>query len=467
MTARALGPDDLGVLSLASTIIGWCSVIFGLGLNLSIGRFIGENIGRPDIVRRGFRWTVRLGIWAGSVGAGLLVLSSFPLGRQILHQPKLILVLIILAVCLPFDIIKEIGSKASLGFGLVKENVFILGIVVPVSWTIMVGLAWALKLGLYEMAWIMTISTIVAGLGSYLSFRSKVGGWSRSDLPFDGRPIVNIALVLLISNLAYSIWLKLDNLFLGLFWTSREIGLYAPAFQTSYLLTYLNAAISALFSPTVATLLSKGQNKELNNLSQDASSWCLYGNLSLAITLFLGAEPFLGLFGADFVAPEAITALRILVVFFLIYSLIGAMPFILLAMGGKQRYLAKIEAFLIFCAMLFHFVFTRSYGVIGAAISTGLALTVAGLLRCFAVKRAFGFLGIDRSIWKAIVVAVGAYGAAQGSVLLLPDVVPVVKLGIIFLSATGAEMLMLLATRERSTLSLLHAIARRLQQRSA
>jgi O-antigen/teichoic acid export membrane protein len=262
------------------------------------------------------------------------------------------------------------------------------------------------------------------------------------------------------------LWQWMGNVILGLFWSPREVGLYALTFQFAFMLTYVIAAVSSFFAPTVASLLAHGSHRQLETTSNELGLWCGYGNLSIAITLILGAASFLSLFGASFAVTEAQWSLRILVVCFLVYSILGAMPANVLSMGGQHRKSAWIEISMVPLVLLLHMAVSSRLGVVGAASVTGVSLLLVGFLRSVVVRKEFGYWQVrSGNIWRLGSVGIVSLLCATGASLLMRGAPPVASLAAIFITAVSGELMGLWLVREPTAMQLADEMKRRVISR--
>jgi O-antigen/teichoic acid export membrane protein len=467
MTARALSPEELGIYTLGSTIFSWLAVIFGQGINTSLAKYIGHYWHDQSRLSAGVFWALRWVLIISCIGAVIVVAISFMTFWLGGSDRALFLVMVLYAMAVPFSVLKETTSQISLGFSLVRENVLFNSVLASTVWTLMIFLSWYFHLGLYAVTFTVPLMFAFSGIGTWIAVRRNLAepAVNAVDLGVDKKSILLNGVILLASNFAYSFWLKFDNIFLGKYWGTREVGLYAPAYQTAFLLNYMNVAVASFFSPTVSRLLAEGKKAELAALYKETSQWCFHGNLAIYATLLVGAKPFLSLFGHDYMTAETVVSLRILLTGFFLYSFITAPPWILLSMSNNQKKLAISEILMVPVAAVIHFFVTAKYGAIGAAISTSLSLGVAGIIRSmfgFSVCRSFT---LDRTAWKLAVVAATILGASciivnviDISFFLLPVVYAV------FVCIQAATLLIL---KDNTLISICRMIGARLSGSSA
>lgn len=379
LIARALGPGGLGVLALAVTIAGWATMLFGLGLHSSVSKYASEHRSDGPVLRGGATWALRFGLVTGSAGALLIAGVGFAAGSELWHDPEVGIVLAIVLLSVPASIVTYIASGICLGVGDVRSNVVVNNILQPVLSTGMVVVIAAADLGLHAVAWVISLSSIGAAAVAWARARRAVGRGETRLAAHAPRAILAVGTTLGASSLANVVWLKLDVVFLSAFWGTTQAGLYAPAYQTAYLLTYMIVAISSLFAPSVAAQVASEKFEVLARLYAETTRWCFYGNMTLAVTLFCGADPFLSFFGSQYATADTVLTLRILLVFFLAHSVFGSMATNLLAMGGSHRVLAVIETVMVPIALILHLTVTRSYGITGAAIASGSAMALVSL----------------------------------------------------------------------------------------
>jgi len=394
--ARLLGVEQLGLLAAASTVVTWASCLFGLGLGNSISKYMAERSSRGEPVGPSARWALRAGALSGAAGGVLVGVAARFLSGWLGLAERLPSILWVLSLVVPATVLLQVANGVSTGLGAVGNAVATGGLLLPLAWLGLVGLALAWGSGARGVAAAQSLATLAAALAaSALARRQARRGGPRAGVTAPAG-LFAVGGALFVASAANNLWLYLHNVFLGHYWGAREVGLYAVPFQLAYTLTLFIVAVSTYFFPAVAALNAGGRTTELAGLYRELNLWCAWANLAPAAVMWFGAAELLNLFGPDFAVPQAVWSLRILAAGFLAYSLVGAMPSVVLA-AGWHRAAAGVEVSVVPAALVLNAWLTRGYGVVGAAGSSVGALLLAGVLRGCWVRARLGVWGWDRS----------------------------------------------------------------------
>lgn len=422
--------------------------VCGLGLHISVMKFVAERPGDRAVARGASRWVTGVGLLSGVAGAVLLLASANLIGTKVFGEPSLAGVVAALCLSLPFLNLLNISNGISRGLGRVGNQVLSQSVLLPMIWAGLSAGAWLLQMQVTAFAVVQTVSVAACALFAYLLMRGLIGS-GKTVLPPGARgSLFSIGLTLFLSGLANYLWLWMDNVMLGLFWTTQEVGLYALPFQFSYMLTLVMVAIASLFSPSVARLAAAQDFAQLGPLYAEVSLACFYVNLAPAVTLFVSSDVFLSLFGPAFVTPQSVLALRVLAASFLLYSLLGAMSTEMLGMSGHHRTSMQIEGAMVLIALVLHLVLTRNWGVAGAALATGSALLIVSALRLVAVWHKLGLRLPIVSFWRGLLALGGTLAAGWGLQGVLHNFNPWVLLGGVLLGVAVVEFAVLVFLRD-------------------
>ncbi len=549
LTARLLGPADLGLLATAATLAVWACSLFGLGLANSISKYLAEHSGDPPKVAAAAGWALRVATISGLAGAVALVAAA-PAARALTlashtgnssgSDARFQALAVALALSIPSTIVLNVSSGICLGLGEVGSAVVAGGLVLPLASLLLVAAAFTAASGVVGVAAAQSAACVAAAVvAAALAARAaEAQRWIEPGARPDG--VAQVGAVLFAATVANSIWLYLHNVFLAKYWGAAAVGIFAIPFQLSYTLTLLIGGVTSYFFPAVAALKAAGgtaptersvgtgrtareeataraegspwmertaraelvtrieravpternvrtdettrrertarpelttridralrternvhteetarteqtARAELVRLYRELSLWCAYGNLAPALVFCFGAKQILRIFGEPFATAEAVLALRVLAAAFLLYSLFGAMPSVVLAAGGWHRRAAAIELGMIFAGATLHAALTRRYGVAGAAAATGAALLGAGALRSFALRAQLGAWGFDASAGRLLPAALAAGASCAWVERQALDAPSLLVLPALLVAAAAAEATTLLALRD-------------------
>lgn len=116
-----------------------------------------------------------------------------------------------------------------------------------------------------------------------------------------GREILAFSIPLALAGLAGSLLAFMDRLFVASFCSSAETGTYQAASQVPILFAFIFGAFDSIFSPMVADLHARGENRRLAELYCLCAKWRVYAcALFLLLMLFAPGEVVKFLYGSAY-----------------------------------------------------------------------------------------------------------------------------------------------------------------------
>ncbi len=208
------------------------------------------------------------------------------------------------------------------------------------------------------------------------------GPWIKSSLPM----LVILASELMLQNT--------DILVISRYMSPTDVGIYFAAGKTMALIMFVHYAVGSAVANRFAALNARGDKENLRAFVKDAVNWTFWPSLAGAIIILALGKPLLWLFGPQF--ESGYPVMCILVVGFLFRSSMGPAEF-LLNMLGEQTLCATVLFASAVVNVALNFALVPTWGLVGAAASTSIALIMAALLNCVVVWRR---LEIEIAIWR-------------------------------------------------------------------
>jgi O-antigen/teichoic acid export membrane protein len=206
--------------------------------------------------------------------------------------------------------------------------------------------------------------------------------------PFDSRQLLITATPMLITGSVFFILGWADNLFLGIFRSETEVGIYDAAFKLAAAPAIVLVAINAIQAPVFSGLYHRGEMEKLKESVQKGSKLLFITSVPISLMLWLAPEFWLGIFGKDFRAGA--NALMILTAGSLVNSLTGSVG-ILLQMTGRQKQYNYIVSSAALLNILLNILLIPSLGIIGAAIASATAKILQNSVAAWYVYRVYNF----------------------------------------------------------------------------
>jgi O-antigen/teichoic acid export membrane protein len=264
----------------------------------------------------------------------------------------------------------------------------------------------------YSMGFDITWVAIAYSLSMAFSFFFILYFSRRNLLSVSGSKTVSYtremfaySLPLAVGSFASIAIISIDTIFLGIFRTATETGVYNAAMPTASIIYLFASAFSILFFPILTELYSKRLMPELKTFYTTVTRWIFIVTLPFLLTFMIFSDNMLGiLFGPEYVYGA--TALSILSLMYFISSIFSTSTFVLLVMK-KTRYVMinVVSTTLIIC--IGNVILTPVYGIYGAAIVSLIASVFMNSLlfievRYFAKLSPFCFKTMAKSVLAGV-----------------------------------------------------------------
>ncbi len=417
--ARALGPLQFGVFTLAWTLFRLASILGTAGFDKAMTRFAS---GSAEAARHGgatATLSARILAWGLStsvvVAGGLLIVA--PLLAGALGAPAITSPLRILALAVPLAALLAMVAAALRVRGRALGASWIQDLCQPALALVLLPLALASTAAVGATALVVTVSFAVAALlGTAAVFRSlrtpgKDAGIapgreaslapSAPEVP-TGRIFV-YALHALSSTSFVLLLFWLDKLMVGFFLGERSVGLYQAAVQLNVAFVLIVGSISAILSPVVARLWLQGQRDQVEDLFRIGVRWCLCLSVPILVLILALPEQLLrAVFGSEYTPASA--ALVILGLGQFVNAATGPVGQLLMMTGGERAWFV-LSGGSVVLSLVLNVLLIPPFGIAGASVATGLTLFVLfGSATQVAIRRQ-GIRPYDRSLWTLVVSA--------------------------------------------------------------
>jgi len=377
IVARYLGPTAKGAIALYGLIAGFLALAGNLGLGLANVHLVGSGQIMPG---RAWANSLYLAVLTGSLLA-VLTIFLFPVLGIIVKRPVDMGLLGIVLCGLPLLLLLDYQINLLRGLGDL-EGFNQAGLMRQAGRLAALGLLVAAFKGFVASAlWAANISIFLAVLWSGYRIAKKiplslVPSWRglKKSLSYGmkGQP----------GQIIQFFNYRLDLILLALFWTNREVGIYATAVFLAELIWYIPAAVSTVLLPAVSSADSEARARDI---SLKAIRHTVFLSLAAAVTLAVTAQwLIITLYGPSF-AP-AVRALQVL-----LFGVVMLAPAKLivshLAGVGKSQYVSYLALSGLGLTLLLDIVLIPRFGMIGAAWASAAAYSCSGLLSLYWLKR--------------------------------------------------------------------------------
>lgn len=372
---RELGPDGLGVYTLAFTIylFGMQFAAFGIGTALTkyVAEFLDDQTTIKNYVSSGMTSSIITGALMGIV---LFLLAPY-IAISFFHIPELEGMIQLTALCYPFIAIQKAVLGTLNGFRKMHLYAF-LNIIQNVT-VVAASIALVLLFGMGVMGAVIGFvgPTILVSALCPILIRDCIGldASLRNTAALRATTVFGFYVVL--GNSIGFLNTQVDSILIGYYLNPTEVGIYAVAVLLAQTLTLVPSAVQRVTAPVTATLYGKGDVKGVRNIT--------FSTMKKNFLISIGIATLIAIFG-QFIIATMFTEEFLIAYVPLLLLLLGQTIFApLISVGpifgsiGKVHIPFRISAVSGILNVALNILFIPPFGIIGAALATTISLIVS------------------------------------------------------------------------------------------
>lgn len=369
--ARYLGVEQYGTLNYASAFAALFGTISTLGLPNLVIRTITESPENRDKILGTTFW---LQLGGGIITLILTVLTIFLVKPDDTLTIFLVAILGSAGIFKSFDTIdlwfqSQVQSKYTV---LAKNTAFIILALVKV---ILINF----NAPLIAFAWTTLAELIVGAIGliiayQYQGYSLKLWRWSLSL----GKKLLKESWPLILSGITIMIYLKVDQIMIGLMINTAAVGLYSSATSVSEVWYFIPTAIVSSVAPSIYK--AKKDGNDLLYYQKITKLLKILNIIAISIALpmtFLSKPLILLLYGQEFIEAGTILAIHIWASLFVFMGVATSPWFISEGLTNLSFRRTLLGAF---TNVLLNFILIPLYAGIGAAVATVISYGIGSVL---------------------------------------------------------------------------------------
>ncbi len=416
--SRGLGKALYGTYALAMSLMKILREVGGLGLQGGVVRFSAEaqGQGETDRVRGTLLATLAIGTATSIVIGAILYLTSSWWANAVFQDPLLIPILRAFALALPFYVLTFLTAQAARGLQFMLADVSIGIVAQPLVNLIAVSVAFLLGFALNGAITAFVISAVVSGsVGVWVLSRIFRPLWTGVAVRFDVRRLLRYSLPVMGVGLTALFVDQADRVMIGILASTSDVGVYSIAALLATQVRFVLSAVSATFTPIISDLYHGDRHEELQRLFKITTRWIVTLSLPLAIVLALFPNPFLWVFGPEFM--EGTPVVLVLTIGSFLNGATGTIG-LMLQMSDYERVVLLDNVAVAVLNVGLNLWLIPIYGPLGAAIATAVSVTLINAVQVMQVRTRLGMTPFDadllRPLAAGVVAGVAGWGTAAG-----------------------------------------------------
>ena len=403
---RYLSQDDFGSFTLAQSIINVSMIFVLLGTHRSLDRFIPvfNASGETGKVKSLIRIILQIVILTNIIVCLVLYLGTDFLSVKVFSNPTLSAILPVTILTIPLLAITMIVGYAFSGYKELRYHVYLKQIIEPGLKIIFAITVAVFSLGVIQWTWLylaallitaavavwLLATRIIKPLADVVSQKNNV--WE----------ILSYSWPISISSILIIIIGQIDYLILGIYHPAANVGIYRIYIQIIVLLKLILGSMARIYKPVISELIPEGKFQEIKDTYRKVSKWVLASTTLGLVVIILYGNRLTSLLFTDAYAVYPL-ALIILAVGTYLNSTFGPEGMTLEAFGNTKLIMMNSLISLSVNVGL-GFLLIPDYGILGAAIATGVTLTIGGILGFLEIYILYKMQPFSRNSLKFILV---------------------------------------------------------------
>ena len=392
IVARLYGPKEQGAFTLCFTVLQLFAIFSQMGLDNRLTRIIAAHKDQADsaIIKTTYIQSLRLTLFASSIWAIATFFSAPFIAGTIFSKPEITDEL--QQTCMAFVPFVIIGLNSAGYRGFKNMTGFLIfKAIQPLLSAILLLVLFYMKSnwGVVHAYTYATLGTCLISIITWYRFSKMNESAYQPTLSWN--QMLGESMPMMLTGSMFFILGWTDNIILGIFRTSEEVGMYDAAFKLSTLSAIVLLAINAIQAPVFSDLYQKKEMGRLQQIIIKSNRLLFFTSLPLTLLLCIFPETILGFLGEGF--KGAWIALILLAIGNFINSITGSIG-ILLHMSGHQKQYNKIITTTAIGCIVLNFILIPKVGILGAAISSSAAKIIQNLLSVVYAKKHLGIISI-------------------------------------------------------------------------
>ena len=382
MIIARTGTDAYGLFSIGLAILSIATVASLLGLANGIERYAAYYHGKnePEKVRGTIITSFKISLALSLVIGTLLFIFAEQLATSLFNKPETAIVIQFMALALPAATLSELCFSTMKALKQIKYAVLSKNVLDSLFKIILAAIPTAMSLGILGLSVGYAIATFITFLTLFYFLDKKVFSiTSRTAIKISvTRELVVFSAPLVLVSIISSSFFIIDTIALGILKNATEVGIYNAAAPTATLLLIVPTALLSLFLPLIAGEYAKENKEQIISAYRTVSKWILLVNLPVLFGIILFSHTIiLTFFGSDY--ASATVPLIILSAGYFVLSFFWTSLY-LLSMLKKSMHIMIFAIANAGINLALAFLLIPEHGLIGAATSTAVAMTIYGLL---------------------------------------------------------------------------------------
>lgn len=404
IVGRYIGPEAYGQISIGIMILGFAKAVSGGPLNNALEKYIPEyrSNGKTESIKGIVLSSIHISFLMSIIVGVTIFFSAEFLANEFFDSPGLVNIIRIFGLLPIISSPYERFLDTTIAYNTAKYEILVKQVfqnAVKIGATIILVF---LGHELMGAVWAWVLATFLSAIAAFYVLEKKIGPLILSDTSADyqHRKIIIYSYPLLLSGIIGTVQGWADTAILGYYLSDAAVGFYNAAYPTAMLILIPTQALGTLALTSLSELGSKDEGS-LTDALKTMTNWIFALVFPSFLLMALFAEEVLMLlFGNEYTV--AATALSILAFSNLIGASVGRLGSYLKS-KGYTKIIFYNTIIIVTVNLALNIALIPKYGIVGAAIGTGISAVLGELLLLVETYRFEGITSFHRNMIKSII----------------------------------------------------------------
>lgn len=398
--ARVYGPEELGIYSLALTILNITVVLVALGTDTAIVRWIAEYITQNAIhvAKRILSKIIRLTLFISIICSIIFFLYAEQFAMALFEEKRMVEPIKIVACLLPLALLSRLYAASFRGLKNVKQSITydVLGPRLGSFVFLIMLVHFFPGNDLYPM-YAFALATVINTIFAAKDWQKEMRQWEEQDAVIhEGsqsqatghRQILSVSLPMFLTSSMVLVLDWTDTIMLGIFSGMESVGEYSVVLRLALITSFALTSVNTIILPKFSEMYWSNNTAGLRRVIGFANRLAFWTSVPFILLVALFSEQLLSLFGRQFSVG---TASLIILCFGQCVNSATGNVISLLNMTGHQKKSRNILMGSALMNIVGNMLLIPSLGIMGAAISTTASIIVRDVCATYCANQIFGF----------------------------------------------------------------------------
>ncbi len=456
LLTRLLGPEQYGLYNIALSAATIASGLALLGLDTALVRYVALYASRRDEEKVWGSLQIAIGIAMAlsAVMSAVLFGLAHVIAVEVFHNAALAPALQLMSLAVPFLGLSDLLAGATRGFKHMEHMVIAQNFAQPAVRASLIVLFALAGLDLLEAVVSYALADLVASLVLFyflnrqFSLRRPLNAAQRET-----REVLSYSVPMWLSQMITTFRGSIQTIMLGSLNSVFSVGVFSVANQLNTFADLVQSSVTTSVRPIIVEVHDRGNREQLGRIYQTVSKWMFSFNFPVFLIIVLFPSEILSIFGKDF--AQGALALVLLSWASLVDAVTG-MCGAILDMTGYTKLKLMNSIIRIALTLFVSLLLIPSLGMVGAAVSALVGVTVLNVLRVVEVYVLFRLIPYDISFVKPVLAGIAAWLVALTSANWLPPMDPglqiILRMALLVGTYAGVLLLLGLDAEDRAIL---------------